>query len=767
MHANQGEQGAPAAEDEASAFSSPDDDALFGEATNGMSDGGVHEEGQADANGEGSTASVAPENSILDNVEEEAPGPRPSGGGAGEDDEPSSSGKDATTAPPSKGKEQQEQQQQQQAFALQKPLLPRPLYLMSVEAASEKELESTIVMCVNKGLANAVLLMDGPISTKEMMINASRMNTICKELEVPLIVESRVTVAAAVGAEGTLVADNVQNLSLYAVRKFMEAASTVVGESTGAAPQMRSRRFQGKYVTSLERALFAQSEMADFIILDVDKTSLVDGIMSKQRAIEKLTAIRKEVSMPLLVTHAFCLRAGGPKAVLSTGADGWVIPSQEVARIVQQQGMESVFGETQQLPKAGRLLGAILLIAGGTVGAGIIALPVKTMPMGFLPSTLALTGCWAFMTVTALLLVELSLWYGPTSNLPKMAENTLGKAGKWTVTALYLFIYCATLTAYIAESSNLLPAVASLFAGGRQVAMATWSAAAAFTTFMSAFIFAGTEQVDKLNSACMLGALVSYFALLSMAGARVQPALLWRSAWDKSLSCLPIMVVAFTFHNIVPSLLSYLGSAKLVSRAVVLGSMLPLGLYVVWQFAILGTIPLAATALTASDIVFGIRSAAGPWATVAVQVFSFFAFVTSFLGVGLGCVDFVADLLGLNRGDPAPAAAGADAGAPRTAPQNVAALALRRMIPLVLTMLPPFVIALSCPSIFLSALEFSGTFRLILFAILPAMMVWRGRYRDDERVWLPGGKLLLLTIMGVAAGVISSEWFAMIAKRLL
>ena len=133
-------------------------------------------------------------------------------------------------------------------------------------------------------------------------------------------------------------------------------------------------------------------------------------------------------------------------------------------------------------------------------------------------------------------------------------------------------------------------------------------------------------------------------------------------------------------------------------------------------------------------------------------------------------------LLGLNRGDPAAApaaAAGAAAGAGAAAPppevkataQAVAALALRRLIPLVLTMLPPFVIALSCPSIFLSALEFSGTFRLILFAILPAMMVWRGRYRDDERVWLPGGKLLLLAIMGVAAGVISSEWYAMIARR--
>lgn len=63
-------------------------------------------------------------------------------------------------------------------------------------------------------------------------------------------------------------------------------------------------------------------------------------------------------------------------------------------------------------PHPERLAGAIALIAGGTVGAGIIALPVRTVAAGFLPSTVALTACWAFMVVTASLLIELAQWYG-------------------------------------------------------------------------------------------------------------------------------------------------------------------------------------------------------------------------------------------------------------------------------------------------------------------------------------------------------------------
>jgi hypothetical protein len=37
-----------------------------------------------------------------------------------------------------------------------------------------------------------------------------------------------------------------------------------------------------------------------------------------------------------------------------------------------------------------------------------------------------------------------------------MASNTLGRGGKTLVTALYLFIYGATLTAYMAEGANFM-----------------------------------------------------------------------------------------------------------------------------------------------------------------------------------------------------------------------------------------------------------------------------------------------------------------------
>jgi len=68
----------------------------------------------------------------------------------------------------------------------------------------------------------------------------------------------------------------------------------------------------------------------------------------------------------------------------------------------------------KELPPAERVFGATFLIAGGTVGAGIIALPVKTAAAGFIPSMAAMACCWLFMVTTASLLLELSLWWGPS-----------------------------------------------------------------------------------------------------------------------------------------------------------------------------------------------------------------------------------------------------------------------------------------------------------------------------------------------------------------
>uniref|UniRef100_A0A7C9CF39 Uncharacterized protein n=1 Tax=Opuntia streptacantha TaxID=393608 RepID=A0A7C9CF39_OPUST len=109
----------------------------------------------------------------------------------------------------------------------------------------------------------------------------------------------------------------------------------------------------------------------------------------------------------------------------------------------------------------GSLISSIFLVAGTTVGAGILAIPAVTQESGFLASAIACIGCWVFMVVTGLLIAEVNvntmreLGSGGVS-LVSMAKRTLGSVGVQIACWSYLFIHYALLVAYVARSSEIL-----------------------------------------------------------------------------------------------------------------------------------------------------------------------------------------------------------------------------------------------------------------------------------------------------------------------
>mmetsp|Transcript_9987 Transcript_9987/g.11615 ORF Transcript_9987/g.11615 Transcript_9987/m.11615 type:complete len:803 (+) Transcript_9987:90-2498(+) len=632
----------------------------------------------------------------------------------------------------------------------QPPVLPKPLYVLVLEPEAQDGLE-LVRKCVSQGLANAVMLRDGDVSTQAYTEKALELQMLCRSLDLIFIIESRIGCAAAILADGVQLqrVPSEQEIPIRAVRDFLEK----IRDGNG-----HGRLVLGRAVKTAEEAKRANFGSADFVLVEPDDNEgngeedemeevidEEDGSRSWRAKgsdpLEQLLNIRKATSCHVLVTQEFTAKKlVTANSVLSAGADGFEIPASAIRDLFAAQAQRGMAKPATELPDGGRLWGAVALIAGGTVGAGIIALPVKTAAAGFIPSTICLTLCWCYMSITAMLLIELSLWYGPGTNLTTMTQNTLGKTAKYVATAIYLFIYAATLTAYIAEGGNLL----NTGLAAVNMSCPGWLISAVFTGFCGGFVYLGTGPTEKLNSACLAVAIVAYVGLVCIGAQSIQPHLLLRQSWSSALPSLPIMVVAFTFHNIVPSLLAYLGTAKRVVQAVVYGSLLPLVLYVIWQFVILGTIANSANLTSANDIILGLKAAAGPIATNCVQVFSFFAIVTSFLGVALGCVDFLSDLVYNST---------------KAKAEN--SVSKQRFVSLCIACIPAFVVAISCPGIFYSALEFSGTFRLILFGILPALMVWKGR-NAGKPAWLPGGKLVLFLVMTVASVVIGIEW----SKRL-
>lgn len=379
----------------------------------------------------------------------------------------------------------------------------------------------------------------------------------------------------------------------------------------------------------------------------------------------------------------------------------------------------------------GSLFGAIMLIAGCCIGAGMLGLPVMSAVTGFKPSLLMFVFGWMFMTLTALLLLEVNLWFSNDVSLISMAGKTLGVAGKVVSWGCFLFLFYALGVAYIAASGGLLSEFALRYFGA---SLPNWVGSLVICLIFGVFLYLGTGAVDKFNRLLMVGLIASYLFLVVLGSPYVESRNLEFRDWSTAMLVLPIIIISFGFHNMIPSLKTYLnGDVNKLKWAVILGGAIPLIIYIVWEWLILGIIPanghenyleILDKGEMATD---ALQNAVGSLKVVdAAQFFALFAILTSFLGNSLSFVDFLSDGLRIRKD------------------------VQGKIFLCCLVILPPFLLSLLYPHLFLIALNFAGAFgAVVLFGILPALMVWAGRYHQHlEAKWrVPGGRLLLICVI--------------------
>ena len=397
-------------------------------------------------------------------------------------------------------------------------------------------------------------------------------------------------------------------------------------------------------------------------------------------------------------------------------------------------------GEQRQL-----LANAISLVAGTTVGAGILALPAVAAEAGFVPSTIALLGSWVFMATTGLLIAEVccNLVKKDPGNanigILSMAKKTLGPVGAAGAGAVYLFIHYALLVAYIAEAGDIISDSAHLPA---------WAGPALFTGAIGGTLAFGTEQaIAAVNNVFVAVVVVAFAGLIALGLPSVDLSNLARQDFPAVLKTVPVMFVALVYHNVVPVVCAQLKyNVQQIRVAITVGSLIPLAMFVAWNFVILG---IAAPGAVAADPVAVLRNGGAGGATGAlVSLFSEAAIVTSFIGFVIGLVDFFTDVF------------------PDRSKKD------RLLYGAVLV--PPLVVALLDPNIFRGALEYAGTFGIsILFGAVPALMAWKtradskvaapakkGNQKQAYDVVVPGGPAALALVLLGAAVVIGQKLLA-------
>lgn len=382
----------------------------------------------------------------------------------------------------------------------------------------------------------------------------------------------------------------------------------------------------------------------------------------------------------------------------------------------------------------GKMIGGIFLVVGISIGAAILALPVTTAPSGFIPATLLMFACWAFMTFNAFLVLEANLWLPENSNMISMAKTTLGLPGQ----ILAWFSYCALLysllAAYIAAGSDVFGNLLLLTG----IHTSSIINSLLFVGILGFVVYRGIKLIDYVNRALILIKLGSFLLLMLMVSHYVQWTHLQTWYPSRLFSCLLVAITAFGFASIVPSLRVYFhGDTRKLRRVILTGSLITLFFNILWVLVILGSLPLEGangllavlhSGKTTSQLIMSLSQLTqNGWVMSIVRMFTSFSVATSFLGVALSLSDFLADGL------------------------HLAKKGWDNCWIYTITFLPPLLIVLFYPGVFIAALNYAGTFCGILIALLPTLMVWFGRYHKNMpssfRVF--GGKpLIIISFIG-------------------
>ena len=389
------------------------------------------------------------------------------------------------------------------------------------------------------------------------------------------------------------------------------------------------------------------------------------------------------------------------------------------------------------------LFGGILLVAGTSIGAGMLALPVVTAAGGFFPAFFTYLLCWGFMTSTGLLMLEICLEMPPDANLITMAGAYLGRGGKFFAWVLYLFLFYCLSIAYLSGGGGLLR-------GWIGDSLPGWGGVLLFLALLSPIVYWGAKAVDRVNTVLMAGLILSYLLFVVFCLPHVHLAPLQRSDWGKSFVAIPVIFTSFSYQGIIPTLTSYLKrDARLIRIAIIGGTSSAFVIYLLWEFIILGTIPFGGEQGLARANELGLTAVAPLRAYIAHdaissvgQAFAFFAIATSFLGVTLGLFDFLADGL-------------------KTSKKGMLRLRLAA-----LTFGPPAIIALIYPSLFLTALSMAGGIGCsLLLGLLPIAMAYVARYTQKRpltgEMQLSGGKGFLFFLSLFVLLELGIEWMGL------
>lgn len=377
--------------------------------------------------------------------------------------------------------------------------------------------------------------------------------------------------------------------------------------------------------------------------------------------------------------------------------------------------------------RSSRIFGGTMLIAGTSIGAAMLAMPIASGLFGFFGTLVVLIACWAFMYWTAMLIVEASLRFKDGESFLTMAQKTLGGFGALITWVFFLLLFYSLQAAYLSGSGRIM---IDALEGFLRIELPPFFDILPLMVIFAPFMYFGISVVDRLNRYLMIGMIMTYLIIIFWLLPNVDIKLLGFTDWSFCLLSFSVVVTSFGYQVIIPTLVSYLDRhIPSIKKCLFYGSLIPLIVYLFWNLVMLGSLSVHGQDGLANAFKMDVPISRllriqtnNDFIAALSRGFSIFAIVTSFLGVSQGTFDFLKDWL------------------------KAKGSRKKTLIAFMLTFLPPAFLIMLLENSFMRLLEYAGALASIILGIIPILIVWKLRKKKDVYVEYraPGNKISLI-----------------------
>ncbi len=379
------------------------------------------------------------------------------------------------------------------------------------------------------------------------------------------------------------------------------------------------------------------------------------------------------------------------------------------------------------------ILTGVMLTAGTAIGAGMFTLPIVSSGMWLGFSILSLVFLWYLSYLSGVYLLEVNTRYEPGASFDTLVKNVLGNTWNVITGIAIAFLLFILLYAYFSAFGSIAKTSLNI-ATLEDVSWAQGVLGLLFGCLMAAIVWLSTKFVGRMSTILVVGMAISFVWSMSGFALHIEGAK-WLDAtygigdyvpyiW----AVLPYYLTSYGFANIVPSLYKYYGKDPVrIKNSLWLGSFLALIVYCLFVLVVFGNISRDAfvdineRGGNMGVLVEALTQSKGSSVTNTIlTIFSNFAIISSFLGVGLALFDYVADLFSFQDNKTG------------------------RFYAACITFLPPGIMSFFFPNGFVTAIGYAGFVCVYCLFVVPFMMVLKTRNEGAKTLFkVKGGRFVL------------------------